>query len=87
MQKNTIPKCNILGVQIAAVNMETTLNYIKENLTLLKGKYICVSNVHTTVTSYENEEYCRIQNQAVLAIPDGKPLSVILRKRGFREIL
>lgn len=85
MQKNTIPKCNILGVQIAAVNMETTLNYIKENLTLLKGKYICVSNVHTTVTSYENEEYCRIQNQAVLAIPDGKPLSVILRKRGFKK--
>ena len=84
MQKKAIPKCNILGVHVAAVNMRTTLNYIKKNLSSLQGKYICISNVHTTVTSYEDKKYRRIQNQAALALHDGKPLSVVCRKRGFQ---
>lgn len=78
--------CNILGVNISAINMEAALNYIKENLTELQGKYICISNVHTTVMSYENDKYRRIQNQAVLALPDGKPLSIVCKKRGFQEV-
>lgn len=83
--KKIIPECEILGVRIAAVNMETVLSFIKKNLRELRGQYICVSNVHTTVMSYENKKYQRIQNRAVLALPDGKPLSVICRKRGFTE--
>lgn len=78
-----ILKCDILGVQIAAINMEASLNYIQKNLKVLNGRYICISNVHTTVMSYENKAYRRIQNHAALALPDGKPLSVICRKRGF----
>ena len=75
-----------MGVNISAINMEAALNYIKENLTELQGKYICISNVHTTVMSYENDKYRRIQNQAVLALPDGKPLSIVCKKRGFQEV-
>ena len=78
-----IPVCSILGVHIAAIDMKTTLDYIQQNIRELKGKYICVSNVHTTVMSYENDEYRNIQNSGALALPDGKPLSVVCRKRGF----
>ena len=51
----TPPLCPILGVHIAAVDMKTAINYIRENLSALRGKYICISNVHTTVMSYEQE--------------------------------
>lgn len=78
-----IPKCNILGVKIAAVNIDWLLRYIEENLEGLSGKYICVANVHTTVMSYEDKAYCEIQNQAFMVLPDGKPLSVVGNKRGF----
>ena len=78
-----IPVCSILGVHIAAIDMKTALDYIQQNIRELKGKYICVSNVHTTVMSYEDEEYRKIQNASALALPDGKPLSVVCRKRGF----
>ena len=71
-----IPVCSILGVHIAAIDMKTALDYIQQNIRELKGKYICVSNVHTTVMSYENDEYRNIQNSGALALPDGKPLSV-----------
>lgn len=86
VDKSNIPTCNIMGVNIAAINMEWLKQYLKDNLKDLKGDYICVSNVHTTVTSYEDENYRNIQNNALMAIPDGGPLSSIGRKRGFSSM-
>lgn len=77
------PVCEILGVKIAAVNMERTLELIGDNLSAWSGEYICVSNVHTTVTAYEDPDYLAVQNGAVMALPDGKPLSVAAKRRGF----
>ena len=65
--------------------MAETVAYIEEHIDELRGKYICVSNVHTTVTGYEEEEYRNIQNTAALALPDGKPLSLYSKKHGFPE--
>ena len=45
--------CNILGVNISVTNMNDTVKYIENNLESLNGNYICDSNVHTTVMSYE----------------------------------
>lgn len=49
VDKKQIPTCNIMGVNIAAINMEWLLEYLDKNLDDIKGDYICVSNVHTTV--------------------------------------
>ena len=76
----------IFGVQIAAVNMKRLLAYTCDHLEDLSGDYICVSNVHTTVMSYDDPEYCAVQNGAALAIPDGAPLSLIGRARGQRTM-
>lgn len=83
MKETDISKCNILGTQIAAMNMQIALAFIGKNLKNLYGYYICISNVHTTVLGYENNNYRKIQNEAALALPDGKPLSILCRKRGF----
>lgn len=75
--------CNILGVNINVTSMNETVSYICNNLEKLKGNYICISNVHTTVMAYENERYRNIQNSGAMALPDGGPLSAISRKRKF----
>jgi N-acetylglucosaminyldiphosphoundecaprenol N-acetyl-beta-D-mannosaminyltransferase len=75
--------CNILGVDIAVTNMQQTVAYIEQNIEELRGNYICVSNVHTTVMAHDNPEYRRVQNSAAMALPDGKPLSVTSKKRGY----
>lgn len=85
-KESQIPVCNILGVNLSAINMSWLLDFIDNNLKELSGKYICVANVHTTVMASENEEYRKIQNEAVLALPDGGPLSKVGRKRGFSEM-
>lgn len=86
VEKTKIPTCNIMGVNIAAINMDWLLKYLVENLKDLKGDYICVSNVHTTVTAYEDSAYCEVQNGGIIAIPDGGPLSSVGRKRGFKNM-
>lgn len=75
--------CEILKTRINVTNMDDTLSYIKNHIDELRGRYICVSNVHTTVMSYENEAYRHIQNSAAMALPDGAPLSTYSRKHGF----
>ena len=76
--------CNILGVNIAVTNMNMTMDFLTRNLNALRGQYVCVSNVHTTVTAYNDPNYLKVQNEAAIAIPDGKPLSLISRLRGHR---
>nr|WP_308624372.1 WecB/TagA/CpsF family glycosyltransferase [uncultured Eisenbergiella sp.] len=76
---------SILGTQINVTDMDKTVDYITMHLEELRGHYVCVSNVHTTVTAYRDPEYRRIQNRAAMNIPDGKPLSIVQRKAGFKE--
>ncbi len=73
---------DVLGVNIAVTNMDQTIETITENLEKWKGEYICVSNVHTTVMAHDDENYRNIQNGAVMALPDGGPLSTYSRSNG-----
>lgn len=86
IDKRQIPTCNILGVDVAAVNMEWLLEFTKKNMKALSGDYMCVANVHTTVTAYEDDSYRDIQNGAIMAIPDGGPLSSVGQKRGYKKM-
>lgn len=86
VEKAQIPTCRIMGVDIAAINMEWLLDYINSNVKKLSGDYMCVSNVHTTVTAYEDPEYRQIQNGGIMAIPDGGPLSSVGQKRGYKSM-
>ena len=83
--RHPFPTCSILGVNIAVTDMKKTVSWLEAELPKLSGSYICVSNVHTTVTAYEDESYRAVQNGAALALPDGRPLSLTSRKRGFAE--
>ncbi len=66
-------------------SMAGTLAYINAHIDGLRGQYICVSNVHTTVMAYERKEYRTIQNSAAMALPDGAPLSGYSRDFGMRS--
>ncbi len=86
MDKTLIPTCNIMGVNLAAINMPWLIDFTKKHIKELSGDYVCVSNVHTTVMSYDDAAYCAVQNGGIMAIPDGGPLSSVGRKRGFLEM-
>lgn len=83
--KEELIYCPILKTNINVTSMEETLAYIEKHLDGLRGDYICVSNVHTTVMAFHDDSYRNVQNQAAMALPDGKPLAIVSRMRGFRN--
>ena len=86
VDKTLIPICNIMGVNLAAINMPWLIDFTKKYKKELSGDYLCVSNVHTTVMSYDDKAYCAVQNGGIMAIPDGGSLSSVGRKRGFSKM-
>lgn len=85
MNKKDLKYCTILKTNINVTNMKDTIAYITQNLDGLRGDYICVSNVHTTVMAFRDAEYRKVQNSAAMALPDGQPLSIVSRSRGYSE--
>lgn len=75
----------ILGVNIAITNMQEAVNLIVSQIDELRGEFICLSNVHTTVMAKKSEDYRKVQNSAFMALPDGSPLSLVQRMRGYKE--
>lgn len=86
VSKSEIPTCSILGVNVAAINMNWLLKFTDKYIKQLSGDYLCVSNVHTTVAAYENPDYCAVQNGGIMAIPDGGPLSSLGKRRGYTQM-
>lgn len=78
--------CSILGVHISVLDITQLTDYVVNNLNIIKGKYICVSNVHTTVMSFENKNYLSVQNNALFVLPDGGPLASEGRRRGYKDM-
>lgn len=83
MKKDNLEYCTILKTNINVTDMDKTIEYITDNLDALRGNYICVSNVHTTVMAFRDEEYRKVQNSGAMALPDGQPLSIVSRRRGY----
>lgn len=77
--------CNILGTDILVTDMAKTVALIEENIEKLRGKYICVGNVHTTVMAHDDAHYHKVQHDAAFVLPDGKPLSVYSKKQGYAD--
>lgn len=74
-----------MGVDVAVTDMSAALELLRGNLEQWRGGYICVANVHTTVTAYQDESYRAVQNGSVMVLPDGGPLSKYSRAHGFPQ--
>jgi len=79
---------SILGSRISILDSYRTayqyvVEYVRSNE---KPAYITVNNVHTVIEGIWDADYRAITNQAFLALPDGKPLSVVARWKGIANI-
>ena len=82
---NRLAYTEILKTNINILDMDKTVVFLDEHLEEIRGEYVCVSNVHTTVMSYRDEAYRKVQNGSVLNLPDGKPLSITQKKMGYAK--
>jgi N-acetylglucosaminyldiphosphoundecaprenol N-acetyl-beta-D-mannosaminyltransferase len=80
-----IPRVDVLGVGVSAINMDTALEVIDRWITAGAQKYVCVTGVHGVMESQRDESLRRIHNAAGLVTPDGMPLVWLSRLHGRRN--
>lgn len=81
-----IPRVDVLGVQVSAVNMDQTLDILDHWITEGINKYVCVTGVHGVMESRRDETLQQIHNAAGLVTPDGMPLVWWTRSCGWRHV-
>ena len=69
MQRFTINK-----IHISITNLSSTIAYINECIKKNILGYVCVTNARTTYLANYDTNYCNIQNNSLLTVPDGMPL-------------
>lgn len=81
-----IPRANILGVGISAINMTMALDRIDRWIERHEQRYVCVTTVHGVIECQRDPALRRIFNHSGLATPDGMPLVWLSRLSGFRSV-
>lgn len=79
-------RIQILDCQISRTDMPGAVRAVVERVSQKAGGYVCFSNVHTVVTSRKDIRLRDITNQSFMSMPDGKPLSIVAKMRGAKDI-
>ena len=77
-----IEQAPVLGVPLAIVDYELTLDWIDAAVSLGAREYLCVAAVHTVMESREDAALREAVGGAAFTVPDGQPLAWALRKLG-----
>ena len=73
-------------IKISRVDMPTTLKTIQSAISSNQPGYICVTNSRTVYLANHDPDYCIVQNNSLLTVPDGMPLVWIANNLGFHEV-
>lgn len=75
----------VLGSRYSAVNFDDVAGRVLELAKSGSSGYVCVANVHTTMTGYFDPDYRRITNESTFSVPDGQPIRWAMRLLGARD--
>lgn len=81
----TVPRVDVLGVGVSAINMDIAIDVIDRWITSGTRHYVCITGVHGVMESQRDEALRRIHNEAGLVTPDGMPLVWLSKWRGWRN--
>ena len=82
-----VPRVNVLGVGISALNMDTALEKVLEGADRPGfAGYVTVSGVHGVMESFRDKELKRIHNRSYLSTPDGMPMVWLAKWHGQAQV-
>ena len=80
-----LPRVDVLGVDVSAINMEQALDVIDDWITAGVRQYVCVTGVHGVMESQRDRALRRHPQRAGLVTPDGMPLVWWSKWSGWRH--
>jgi N-acetylglucosaminyldiphosphoundecaprenol N-acetyl-beta-D-mannosaminyltransferase len=79
-----IPRANVLGVGVHALDMPTALQVIEAAIAQRRRGYVCATGVHGVMEAQRNPTLASIFANALLVVPDGMPTVWMGRMQGLR---
>lgn len=70
----------------SVTSLPKAIDYINKCVAAQKYNYICVSNARSAYQSNQEPDYCEIQNNSLLTVADGRPISWIAHNLGYKEV-
>lgn len=86
VQHSPPSRCNVLGIGVHAVNMQTAVQAVAGAVSAGNKGYVCVTGVHGIMEARKSTVMRDVLNSAFLNVPDGMPVVWVGRSQGFREI-
>lgn len=85
-----IERMNVLGIPVACLDMAGLAAEIRRYLDTRgpdsAGDFVCFRDVHGVVLAQDDEVLMQAHRDAMLVVADGKPLAVLARINGSREV-
>jgi len=81
-----IPRFNVLGVGVHAVNLASATNYLIGAARNGPPGYVCCCDAHSITQARRNPGHRRTLNRALLATPDGMPLVWVGQRSGHAYV-
>lgn len=84
--KSNIPRQNILGVEISAINMKLAIETIAGWIKAGSPNYVCVTPAHSVMDCLDDVELREIFNQSGMTTPDGMSIVWLLKLHGQKQV-
>ncbi|MDI6773934.1 MAG: WecB/TagA/CpsF family glycosyltransferase [Verrucomicrobiota bacterium] len=81
-----LPRFDVLGIGIHAVNMDMAVEAIAEAIRADRKGYVCARDAHGIVEAQKSPRLRSVINSSFLTVPDGMPLVWIGWLRGHRQM-
>jgi N-acetylglucosaminyldiphosphoundecaprenol N-acetyl-beta-D-mannosaminyltransferase len=81
-----LSRCNVLGVGVHAVNMESAVATLERMVRDGRRGYVCVTGVHGVMEAQADPEFRATLNRAALNVPDGMPMVWVGRCQRHRDM-
>ncbi|MDN5869439.1 MAG: WecB/TagA/CpsF family glycosyltransferase [Nitrococcus sp.] len=78
-----IGKYDVLGVPVSAVTPMRAVNLIEQWANDDTGRFVCVRDVASLMAMRKDPAFAELHKVAAMVTPDGMPLAIIGRLRGF----
>lgn len=78
-------KCCVLGVDIDHLSMKEAVEKLLAVSCQKEQGYVCFVNVHSIVSAIELPAFNKVLNGALMALPDGMPISWMMRLLGCKQ--
>ena len=86
MTKSTaISKYNYLSVKVSVINQVMAEETLKADVGRA-ASYVCFPDSYTILSAAKDAKLNKILSEAWLTMPDGKPLEIYARRKGFQEV-